>query len=153
MCSTLGSSPASKASLSAVSTRNDQVIRRHSQIFTSVIFRLQAMVRGVFTRNDLRRQALAAVFIQTAWRKYVAKKHYNQIQRITLAIQSIFRGRQARAKFVELRANETPLIMMNASDLSKKKLAFEINKVHSISLNQFNVSYLLFDICDFYLDL
>lgn len=102
---------------------------------------MQAWVRGMCTRNDLRRQTLAAVFIQTAWRRYLAEKRYRQIRRVVLAIQSIFRGQQARGKFNELRANEAPLIIMNNNDLSKKKLAFEINKVHSISLNQFNVSF------------
>lgn len=90
-------------------------------------------------RNEIRRQALAAVFIQTAWRRFIAERRYKQLRRIALIIQSNFRGKQAREKLRVLRANETPIAILNNNDVNKKKLAFDINKVRTISLNQFNV--------------
>jgi hypothetical protein len=92
-------------------------------------------------RNEIRRQTLAAVFIQTAWRRFRAEKHYKQLQRFVLTIQSNFRGQLARQKFADLRSTETPLIIsLNNNDLVKRNLAFDINKVHTISLNQFNLN-------------
>lgn len=91
-------------------------------------------------RNELRRQTLAAVFIQTAWRRYKAEKQYQQLKKIAVAIQSKFRGQLSRKKLADLRSNETPLIIsLNNNDLVKKNL-FGINKVHTISLNQFDLN-------------
>lgn len=94
-------------------------------------------------RNELRRQSLAAVFIQTAWRRFRAEKRYQQLQRIVLAIQSNFRGKIARQNFANLRSTEIPLILgLNNNDMKKKQLeiGFDINKVHTISLNQFDLN-------------
>jgi hypothetical protein len=92
-------------------------------------------------RNELRRQSIAAVFIQTAWRRFRAEKRYKQLQRFVLAIQSNFRGKVARQKFADMRSTEIPLILgLNNNDMKKKQIGFDINKVHTISLNQFDLN-------------
>lgn len=49
------------------------------------------------------------------------------------------RGQRARQQLAELRSN--PLILsLNNNDVGKKKLGFDINKVHTISLNQFDLN-------------
>jgi myosin-9 len=122
--------------------RTLQARRRFLKLRKGVI-RMQAWVRGMCARNELRRQSLAAIFIQTAWRRYRSEQKYKRLRRIALTIQSLYRGKKAREQFDQLRAHEPTLLILNNlnnNEVAKKKLAFDINRVHTISLNQFDLN-------------
>ena len=137
--------------------------RRHFLKLRAGIVRAQALVRGVRARNELRRQHLAALHIQAAWRRYRTLRAYTRLRRIALVIQATWRGRRARDEFARLRASGAPFAISSltasaaaaaaaaataataasakpTSEEETPKSVFEINRVNTISLNQFDLS-------------
>ncbi|KAI6221305.1 hypothetical protein M3Y99_01559100 [Aphelenchoides fujianensis] len=126
--------------------RTIQTRRRFMKLRAGIV-RLQARVRGMCARNELRRQNLAAIFIQTAWRRYREERRYKQARRVVVALQAWFRGQRARLQFARLRESEQTLRIHDLSAAGKlvtptsgRKLPFDIDRVHTISLNQFDLS-------------
>ncbi|KAI6222187.1 hypothetical protein M3Y95_00958000 [Aphelenchoides besseyi] len=128
--------------------RTIQTRRRFVKLRSGII-RLQARVRGMCARNEIRRQNLAATIIQTVWRRYHQERRYKQARRIVIALQAWIRGKRARGQFQRLKENDkTPIIhnlsadnkLLLAPSDARKQMAFDINRVHTISLNQFDLN-------------
>ncbi|ETN79347.1 hypothetical protein NECAME_09880 [Necator americanus] len=66
------------------------------------IIKIQALVRGVMLRSRLRRQAYAALVIQSNWRRYRDEHRYKKLRTAIIAIQAAFRGNQARKRIGDI---------------------------------------------------
>ncbi|KAK6730480.1 hypothetical protein RB195_007130 [Necator americanus] len=66
------------------------------------IIKIQALVRGVMLRSRLRRQAYAALVIQSNWRRYRDGHRYKKLRTAIIAIQAAFRGNQARKRIGDI---------------------------------------------------
>ncbi|KAH7730130.1 myosin VA [Aphelenchoides avenae] len=89
----------------------------------------KALARGAILRSALRRRHLAALCIQTNWRRYVEQKKYRQARNTILQIQAIARGRASRQRFAEVRAQGPP----------PRKPLFSLTKFNTISLQHFDL--------------
>lgn len=89
------------------------------------IIKIQALIRGSLVRNQLRKEAYAALVIQTNWKRYKVQHKYQLIRKTVLAIQSSFRGNEARKRIGEIPKN-------------KKK--FRLKKVHAVQLTTFDLN-------------
>ncbi|PIO61088.1 hypothetical protein TELCIR_17399 [Teladorsagia circumcincta] len=75
----------------------------------SVRIEWDALVRGVLARNHLRRQAYAALVIQSNWKRYREEHRYRLLREAVIALQSAFRGREARKRFAFYKAVKLPV--------------------------------------------
>ncbi|KHJ95256.1 myosin head [Oesophagostomum dentatum] len=66
------------------------------------IIKIQALARGVQARNQLRKQALAALTIQSNWRRYREEHRYRLLRDAVIAIQAAYKGSQARKRLGEI---------------------------------------------------
>ncbi|CAI4221277.1 unnamed protein product [Auanema sp. JU1783] len=90
------------------------------------IVKIQALVRGALARNQLRREAYAALVIQSNWRRYHEEHRYLLIKRAVLAIQAAYRGCEARKRL---------------KDIPKSgQLTFRPQRVQAVQLSKFDLN-------------
>uniref|UniRef100_A0A1I7XGK0 Myosin motor domain-containing protein n=1 Tax=Heterorhabditis bacteriophora TaxID=37862 RepID=A0A1I7XGK0_HETBA len=88
---------------------------------------VQAFVRGALARSKLRRQAYAALVIQTNWKRYQEQNRYHLIRDAVLALQAAYRGANARKRMEDiLRGDQKP--------------AFRVTRVHAVQLPTFDLN-------------
>ncbi|KIH64250.1 myosin head [Ancylostoma duodenale] len=88
------------------STKEDvkEFLSNHSSIAAdSVQYGVsKALVRGVLARSQLRRQAYAALIIQSNWKRYREEHRYRLLREAVIALQAAFRGREARKRLGDI---------------------------------------------------
>jgi len=79
--------------------------RKHYLKLKSGVIKLQAMIRGMIVRNQIRQRLESAILIQTNWRRFLAQRKYRLVRDTIYRIQAIARGNAARKRFLILREN------------------------------------------------
>ncbi|KAE9418712.1 hypothetical protein Angca_008849 [Angiostrongylus cantonensis] len=78
------------------------IARKRYLRFKQGIVKIQALVRGVLVRSWIRRQAYAALVIQSNFRRYREEHRYRLLREAVIAIQAAYRGSQARKRLGEI---------------------------------------------------
>lgn len=67
------------------------------------VTKLQALVRGIRVRNDVRKQQYAATVIQAFWKRFKTERRYKDLQLLALTIQAWFRSKKAIERTEEIK--------------------------------------------------